>query len=236
MHSVDAKTNAKLNAEEEDRSDTLKCTFPGCSKTFVSRWSLTRHVRSHTGERPFTCNICGKSFVQKCSLNRHEQTHQTQKVWVCQHLLCGKKFKLKEYLEIHKRTHAERVDSSSENKTNSRTNDVNIAVERNDNLCEQLRERLIRMSIRHRRDMEDQRRIQESVRNMAISYEKGFRECMSVLENICPHVITPSMKEALLLPSITQSIGQDKESAALASTLTALGHNDTPANLGSVPV
>ena len=81
-------------AGEELEGGSIRCTVNGCSKVFASRWSLTRHVRSHTGERPFHCGTCGKSFIQKCSLTRHEQIHLSSKVWVCPYLLCGKKFKL----------------------------------------------------------------------------------------------------------------------------------------------
>jgi uncharacterized Zn-finger protein len=90
---------------EDDGEGIQQCDFPGCKKEFKSRWSLTRHVRTHTGERPFKCTLCPKEFLQKCSLKRHEQTHAESKQWICDHQGCGKRFKLKEYLDVHKRTH-----------------------------------------------------------------------------------------------------------------------------------
>ena len=42
-----------------------------CSKGFLNRSQLSRHMVVHTGERPWKCGRCGKTFQQKAHLTGH---------------------------------------------------------------------------------------------------------------------------------------------------------------------
>uniref|UniRef100_A0A3B3YYE7 Ras-responsive element-binding protein 1 n=1 Tax=Poecilia mexicana TaxID=48701 RepID=A0A3B3YYE7_9TELE len=57
------------------RVDKRKKICTECGKRFWSLQDLTRHMRSHTGERPYQCQTCERTFTLKHSLVRHQRIH-----------------------------------------------------------------------------------------------------------------------------------------------------------------
>jgi len=54
-----------------------------CGKIFSKPSQLSRHLRTHNGERPYKCGVCSSSFSQLSSLEAHRFTHTNEKPFVC---------------------------------------------------------------------------------------------------------------------------------------------------------
>ena len=60
------------------RIGPVQWACPYCSKVFPNAADVKKHIRIHTGEKPFECHICGKSFAQKSNCNTHLKKFHTQ--------------------------------------------------------------------------------------------------------------------------------------------------------------
>lgn len=53
----------------------FECTWPDCGKKFSRSDELTRHYRTHTGEKRFNCPLCDKCFMRSDHLTKHARRH-----------------------------------------------------------------------------------------------------------------------------------------------------------------
>ncbi|XP_066125579.1 transcription factor HIVEP3 [Saccopteryx bilineata] len=78
---VPRPSQAPLKPTEETQKKERKPQKPGkyicqyCSRPCAKPSVLQKHIRSHTGERPYPCGPCGFSFKTKSNLYKHRKSH-----------------------------------------------------------------------------------------------------------------------------------------------------------------
>ena len=72
-------------------------------QAFRQLGNLKNHMRIHTNERPYECDVCEKRFRDSSNLKKHMRIHTNEKPYECD--VCDKAFRESQHLKRHKRTH-----------------------------------------------------------------------------------------------------------------------------------
>ncbi len=75
-----------------------------CEKAFTRSSNCKNHERIHTGETPFQCGFCTKHFANASNLAQHQRIHTGERAYKC--TLCDKSFKQQGHLKYHQLVHS----------------------------------------------------------------------------------------------------------------------------------
>ncbi|XP_042195913.1 early growth response protein 1-like isoform X2 [Callorhinchus milii] len=88
------------------------CPVQTCDRRFSRSDELTRHIRIHTGQKPFQCRICMRNFSRSDHLTTHIRTHTGEKPFACE--ICGRKFARSDERKRHTKIHLRQKEKKAE--------------------------------------------------------------------------------------------------------------------------
>lgn len=88
------------------------CPVDKCLRRFSRSDEVTRHMRTHTGQKPFQCRICMRNFSRSDHLTTHVRTHTGEKPFSCE--MCSRRFarsdERRRHMKIHLREQQKREE------------------------------------------------------------------------------------------------------------------------------